>query len=251
MQKVWQWMSCALCIRKDVRKGCRNLLIGVRNKRIKKKQLYRIPKTSIKIHDPARNTTLKDAFIQVHLQIPILVVPPTKKEQEKEQGTRPSTFLFWGMWNMLPLHSCSFSVSSYSRSSSRSSDSSDDARGRSRSPVEEYISTLDQIAKIRLSRFKLERFVHMPFFDVNSPPLIFIKLAYLFILIWNYFGFPLLDPCQRMLCTNTHWHVPGCTDVPVWRNCRCRWNDKILWLRENEVYNYLLLGSLTRQNLYW
>nr|CDS22781.1 RNA polymerase associated protein RTF1 [Echinococcus granulosus] len=58
------------------------------------------------------------------------------------------------------------STSSYSRSSSTpSSDSSDDDRGRSRSPEVEYITTLEQLSKIRLSRFKLEKWVHMPFFD--------------------------------------------------------------------------------------
>eukprot|EP00108_Taenia_solium_P001765 TsM_000121500 transcript=TsM_000121500 gene=TsM_000121500 len=58
------------------------------------------------------------------------------------------------------------STSSYSRSSSTpSGDSSNDDRGRSRSPEVEYITTLEQLSKIRLSRFKLEKWVHMPFFD--------------------------------------------------------------------------------------
>ncbi|VDD83051.1 unnamed protein product [Mesocestoides corti] len=57
-------------------------------------------------------------------------------------------------------------LSSYSRSSSaQSSESSDDDRGRSRSPEVEYITTLEQLSKIRLSRFKLEKWVHIPFFD--------------------------------------------------------------------------------------
>uniref|UniRef100_A0A5K3FIE6 Plus3 domain-containing protein n=1 Tax=Mesocestoides corti TaxID=53468 RepID=A0A5K3FIE6_MESCO len=61
---------------------------------------------------------------------------------------------------------CLYSLSSYSRSSSaQSSESSDDDRGRSRSPEVEYITTLEQLSKIRLSRFKLEKWVHIPFFD--------------------------------------------------------------------------------------
>uniref|UniRef100_A0A0X3PUE6 Plus3 domain-containing protein n=1 Tax=Schistocephalus solidus TaxID=70667 RepID=A0A0X3PUE6_SCHSO len=65
-----------------------------------------------------------------------------------------------------PVHREPRSLSTSSRSSSDgSSVSSDDGRGRSRSPVEELVSTLDQLSKIRLSRYRFERWVHMPFFD--------------------------------------------------------------------------------------
>ncbi|VDM04964.1 unnamed protein product [Schistocephalus solidus] len=65
-----------------------------------------------------------------------------------------------------PVHREPRSFSTSSRSSSDgSSVSSDDGRGRSRSPVEELVSTLDQLSKIRLSRYRFERWVHMPFFD--------------------------------------------------------------------------------------
>ncbi|BHF60790.1 RNA polymerase-associated protein rtf1 [Sparganum proliferum] len=65
-----------------------------------------------------------------------------------------------------PVHREPRSLSTSSRSSSDgSSVSSDDGRGRSRSPVEELVSTLEQLSKIRLSRYRFERWVHMPFFD--------------------------------------------------------------------------------------
>nr|CDS28316.1 RNA polymerase associated protein RTF1 [Hymenolepis microstoma] len=58
------------------------------------------------------------------------------------------------------------SVSSYSRSSSaHSSASSDNERGRSRSPEAEQIGTLEQLMQVRLTRDRLETWVHYPFFD--------------------------------------------------------------------------------------
>ncbi|VDL57859.1 unnamed protein product [Hymenolepis diminuta] len=58
------------------------------------------------------------------------------------------------------------SVSSYSRSSSaHSSASSDNERGRSRSPEAEQITTLEQLMQVRLTRDRLENWVHYPFFD--------------------------------------------------------------------------------------
>ncbi|KAF6779547.1 hypothetical protein AHF37_00900 [Paragonimus kellicotti] len=57
------------------------------------------------------------------------------------------------------------SLSSLSGSQRSGSSSEDDARGRSRSPEEELVSSLDQLSRIRLSRFKIEKWVHMPFFD--------------------------------------------------------------------------------------
>ncbi|KAH8860008.1 RNA polymerase-associated protein RTF1 isoform 2 [Schistosoma japonicum] len=57
----------------------------------------------------------------------------------------------------------SFSSSSGSQRSGSSSE--DDARGRSRSPEEELVSSIEHLSRIRLSRFKMEKWVHMPFFD--------------------------------------------------------------------------------------
>ncbi|KAM7539942.1 hypothetical protein Aperf_G00000042685 [Anoplocephala perfoliata] len=58
------------------------------------------------------------------------------------------------------------SISSYSHSSSaQSSASSDNERGRSRSPEAEQITTLEQLMQIRLTRERLEKWVHYPFFD--------------------------------------------------------------------------------------
>ncbi|KAA3672952.1 uncharacterized protein DEA37_0013796, partial [Paragonimus westermani] len=57
------------------------------------------------------------------------------------------------------------SLSSLSGSQRSGSSSEDDARGRSRSPEEELVSSLDQLSRIRLSRYKIEKWVHMPFFD--------------------------------------------------------------------------------------
>ncbi|KAL3318010.1 RNA polymerase-associated protein rtf1 [Cichlidogyrus casuarinus] len=56
-------------------------------------------------------------------------------------------------------------LSSLSRSSSSASSDEDSARGRSRSPVEELVTNVQQLSKIRLSRFKLENWIHMPFFN--------------------------------------------------------------------------------------
>ncbi|KAA0198443.1 RNA polymerase-associated protein RTF1 protein [Fasciolopsis buskii] len=57
------------------------------------------------------------------------------------------------------------SISSLSGSERSESSSEDDARGRSRSPEEELVKTVQDLSRIRLSRFKLEKWVHMPFFD--------------------------------------------------------------------------------------
>ncbi|KER23421.1 hypothetical protein T265_08694 [Opisthorchis viverrini] len=57
------------------------------------------------------------------------------------------------------------SLSSSSGSQQSGSSSEDDARGRSRSPEESLVSSVEQLSRIRLSRFKLEKWVHMPFFD--------------------------------------------------------------------------------------
>nr|CAH8840974.1 unnamed protein product [Trichobilharzia regenti] len=57
------------------------------------------------------------------------------------------------------------SFSSFSGSQRSGSSSEDDARGRSRSPEEELVSSLEHLSRIRLSRFKMEKWVHMPFFD--------------------------------------------------------------------------------------
>ncbi|CAH8521271.1 unnamed protein product [Heterobilharzia americana] len=57
------------------------------------------------------------------------------------------------------------SFSSLSGSQRSGSSSEDDARGRSRSPEDELVSSLEHLSRIRLSRFKMEKWVHMPFFD--------------------------------------------------------------------------------------
>ncbi|CAL8098873.1 unnamed protein product [Calicophoron daubneyi] len=57
------------------------------------------------------------------------------------------------------------SLSSSSASQRSESSSEDDARGRSRSPEEELVSSVSDLSRIRLSRFKMEKWVHMPFFD--------------------------------------------------------------------------------------
>ncbi|CAH8485801.1 unnamed protein product [Schistosoma turkestanicum] len=57
------------------------------------------------------------------------------------------------------------SFSSLSGSQRSGSSSEDDARGRSRSPEEELVSSVEHLSRIRLSRFKMEKWVHMPFFD--------------------------------------------------------------------------------------
>ncbi|CAH8608843.1 unnamed protein product [Dicrocoelium dendriticum] len=57
------------------------------------------------------------------------------------------------------------SLSSLSESQRSGSSSEDDTRGRSRSPEEELVSSLEQLSRIRLSRFKMEKWVHMPFFS--------------------------------------------------------------------------------------
>ncbi|THD26144.1 RNA polymerase associated protein RTF1 [Fasciola hepatica] len=57
------------------------------------------------------------------------------------------------------------SISSLSGSERSGSSSEDNARGRSRSPEEELVRTVQDLSRIRLSRFKLEKWVHMPFFD--------------------------------------------------------------------------------------
>ncbi|KAG5452566.1 RNA polymerase-associated protein rtf1 [Clonorchis sinensis] len=57
------------------------------------------------------------------------------------------------------------SLSSSTGSQQSGSSSEDDARGRSRSPEESLVSSVEQLSRIRLSRFKLEKWVHMPFFD--------------------------------------------------------------------------------------
>ncbi|KAJ8308991.1 hypothetical protein KUTeg_013865 [Tegillarca granosa] len=56
------------------------------------------------------------------------------------------------------------SDSDSSSDSSRSSDSDSDSRSRSRPKKIVYIDSKEQLSKIRLSRHKLERWCHMPFF---------------------------------------------------------------------------------------